>query len=484
MEIPYTVKPRPDTGLYNAKIGVWLFLASEVMLFGGLFSAYIFLRLAPEGPWPVHVLTVGWGFLNTLVLIFSSVTVLQAWLALKMRKFNLFRVWMSLTLLCACGFMVIKSIEYNDKFHHYGVLLHDGSNLEGHLVNDRYDVKFEGVTKVHLSTKPQESGLFGITFGTLASDAKFLKYLTAGEPTFKTASGEELTLNKGTIRRLIKEARANVDPATGKKAPLPSVALEAAAPLSFVIPAGKLFEYNKDKSTFRDGTVLEGHLVDDTMRLYADKLDLRRLIAKEAIDPHKVLEGLENADLWKVLGADWKAKFFAHAKHEIEAFHKAHESQKPMLNGDFVRHAFTMKLGLHEEEGKHATFEMDKTAGMMASSAEPGKTDDKHAAGGEHAGGAGHHDYPEVAIEKKDLAFYSNFTPKYGNYFAIYFTLTGLHGLHVLAGMIVMSHFLFFGKRIYDKDPEHLANRVEVGGLFWHFVDLIWIFLFPLLYLM
>ena len=78
MEIPYTVKARPDTGLWNAKIGIWLFLASEVMLFGGLFSAYIFLRLAPEGPWPVQVLTVGWGFLNTLILILSSVTVLQA----------------------------------------------------------------------------------------------------------------------------------------------------------------------------------------------------------------------------------------------------------------------------------------------------------------------------------------------------------------------------------------------------------------------
>jgi len=38
MQIPYTVEPRPETGLHNAKIGIWLFLASEVMLFGALFS--------------------------------------------------------------------------------------------------------------------------------------------------------------------------------------------------------------------------------------------------------------------------------------------------------------------------------------------------------------------------------------------------------------------------------------------------------------
>ena len=39
--IPYNVDERPDTGLYNAKLGIWLFLASEVMLFGALFSTYV-----------------------------------------------------------------------------------------------------------------------------------------------------------------------------------------------------------------------------------------------------------------------------------------------------------------------------------------------------------------------------------------------------------------------------------------------------------
>ena len=43
--IPYVYEPRPDTGLTNAKLGIWLFLASEVMLFGGLFSAFIILRI-------------------------------------------------------------------------------------------------------------------------------------------------------------------------------------------------------------------------------------------------------------------------------------------------------------------------------------------------------------------------------------------------------------------------------------------------------
>jgi cytochrome c oxidase subunit 3 len=75
MEIPYTVHARPDTGLYNAKVGIWLFLASEVMLFGALFSAYILLRVgAPEGYWPHGWLNVPIGTVNTLVLITSSIT--------------------------------------------------------------------------------------------------------------------------------------------------------------------------------------------------------------------------------------------------------------------------------------------------------------------------------------------------------------------------------------------------------------------------
>ena len=48
MEIPYTVSARPDTGLWNAKVGIWLFLASEVMLFGGFFPPTFFCGSMPR----------------------------------------------------------------------------------------------------------------------------------------------------------------------------------------------------------------------------------------------------------------------------------------------------------------------------------------------------------------------------------------------------------------------------------------------------
>jgi cytochrome c oxidase subunit 3 len=84
MEIPYTTEVRPDTGLTNPKLGIWLFLASEVMLFGSLFSAYALLRMGAE-TWPDQssILSVPLAALNTLILIGSSVTMVMAWASLK-----------------------------------------------------------------------------------------------------------------------------------------------------------------------------------------------------------------------------------------------------------------------------------------------------------------------------------------------------------------------------------------------------------------
>ena len=92
--------------------------------------------------------------------------------------------------------------------------------------------------------------------------------------------------------------------------------------------------------------------------------------------------------------------------------------------------------------------------------------------------------FPYLWVPRKDIRLESNLTPKWNNYYAIYFTITGLHGLHVIGGAIVLGYYLFFGRKMFDTNPEWLANRVEVGGLFWHFVDLVWIFAFPIFYLM
>lgn len=285
MEIPYTVKERPDTGLWNAKIGIWLFLASEVMLFGGLFSAYIFLRIgAAPGFWPTGLLNVPVGTMNTVVLIASSVTVVLAWAALKMRQFNRYRFYMLITVICGLLFLAVKLFyEYPQKFHHFGAY-----------------IKQESLPK-------------------------YEQYL-----------GNKHLASKGIAPRY----------------------------------------------------AITGILKNETETDY-----------EIALDP-------ANAD-----------------------------PENPVNDRPHFWHKSTT----------------DKVA----------------------------------KIAKSDVSWASAFTPKHNTYFAIYFTITALHGLHVLGGIVVFIYFLLpIGTKLYHQNPEHFANRVEVSGLFWHFVDLVWIFVFPIFYLL
>jgi cytochrome c oxidase subunit 3 len=120
VEIPYNIEERSDTGLFNAKLGIWLFLASEVMLFGALFSSYILIRTAAP-VWPR-----GWEFLNvklatanTFILIASSVTVVLAWANLRLGRLKWGRIFIGLTLICALAFLVNKGFEYSHEFEEH-----------------------------------------------------------------------------------------------------------------------------------------------------------------------------------------------------------------------------------------------------------------------------------------------------------------------------------------------------------------------------
>jgi cytochrome c oxidase subunit 3 len=256
MDIPYTVENRPDTGVYNAKLGIWLFLASEVMLFGALFSAYILLRVgAAPGMWPHGWLDVRFGAANTIILAISAITTLLAWAACKVRDFRKFRIFHGCTILLALTFLCIKSYEYHDKWIHYEIHLKDGRIADGHL------------------------------------------------------------------------------------------------------------EEQNDQEV-----VIHGRYVTDEKDLY----DLRA----------------------------------------------------------------------------QGNIKLDT-----------------------------------LTIERADIQKMENYAPKHNTFTAIYFTLTGLHALHILGGTTVIFYLWAFGGSMWRKDPERFTNRVEVSGLFWHFVDLVWIFLFPVLYL-
>jgi heme/copper-type cytochrome/quinol oxidase subunit 3 len=113
LDIPYNTTARPDTGVTNATLGIWLFLASEIMLFGSLFSAYALIRSGAE-QWPDQsaVLSVPLGAFNTALLVLSSFTFGRARAAVGSRKY------LGATILLGVLFLGIKAFEWNDKLAH------------------------------------------------------------------------------------------------------------------------------------------------------------------------------------------------------------------------------------------------------------------------------------------------------------------------------------------------------------------------------
>ena len=114
--IPHTVAPRRDTAINNVKLGMWLFLASEIMLFGALLAAYVMLRAGADH-WPrgAAYLDVPWAAVNTIILIGSSLAIARARASCARQRFGAFRRWMVATVLGGGTFLVIKGLEYASK---------------------------------------------------------------------------------------------------------------------------------------------------------------------------------------------------------------------------------------------------------------------------------------------------------------------------------------------------------------------------------
>jgi len=733
MEIPFVVNARKDTGLNNSKVGIWLFLASEVTLFGGLFSGYLFLRLYADYPWPERALPILPGLINTFILIGSSVTVVFAWAALKMREWRKFQVYMSITIACALGFMVLKAIEYNAKFHHQAVRLKGGGPvedygiLEGHLkkaelVADKFIVADDETTKKTIKENLKNKNKILIEGKVVEGEVqpgvlstKKIAGLLAAKSEIKAAN-EALTKAKEPLEALAEAAAKAVEAADGaeegtaeakaaasakealataeKNAEIAQENLEKAedayenllsdlghdklvsyvgdslkefngdaaafekeifgkekdedfgklgtemvsdlkAAVSspeyankLVFEADKLvvtlmrptheayiddileqakernfkFILSKDYALSRSGFPKEGEkliasagdalsvdLLDDledafldarahdsTIRTSYEKASWAWIRDEEKIDdpgydvidmqvwkdrreddkknqaPHlygapsevefeivrnsfapcvlilnpssipvsgadqvklrddTVVKGrmLESPMIMKVDAIDFNSTALRAEKEGIDpaaaietswiltepklkkiwdahqAWLKGHTKRladkernlKPTAN-DKYRVNWDQLLAYRDLDYDHAKIEK---AGEDKTLKRSGIFDLNGFAGANHKV----YDFPKVSIPRDKVGFESTFTPKWNTYYAIYFTITGLHGLHVIGGMIVLGYYLFFGRKMYDSNPDWLANRVEVGGLFWHFVDLVWIFLFPILYLM
>jgi cytochrome c oxidase subunit 3 len=124
---PHTAELGGDAS-ERAKLGIWTFLATEVLLFGGLFTAYTVFRIRYPAMFHTEYqkLDRALGALNTVVLITSSLSVAVGIAAIRQGKRGVLKLCLSLTLLLAAGFLGIKYIEWND---HFARGLYPGTNI-------------------------------------------------------------------------------------------------------------------------------------------------------------------------------------------------------------------------------------------------------------------------------------------------------------------------------------------------------------------
>lgn len=353
---------------HAAKLGMWLFLATEVLLFGGLFTMYAVLRANhPElFRYGSSFLDAGWGAINTLVLIVSSLTMaLAVWCAQRGHQRELI-IFLALTLLCAVDFLGVKYIEYRHKFHEHLVWgtgfyqLPDGVTIPQ--------------TYVPAALAPGDASAGALVYRTTCAACHGLR--GEGLPSFGRALDTSTLVRDGdddTLLRFLQAGRAADDPqnTTG-------IAM---------LPRG-----GNDSLTDQDLLDVAAHV--------------RTLLADDDEDAA--------ADV-------------------------------PMTVDELLASAGTVR--------------------SEPARGPPGFTMSA----------------PVEALETPDPRLDPQRPANAHLFFSLYFVMTGLHGLHVIIGMIVIVWLMVRAHRGHFSVAYN--TPVDLGGLYWHIVDVIWIFLFPLLYL-
>ena len=424
---------QPALPIPNGKVILWLFLSTEIMFFAGLIGTFIVLRYgAPDNTWPsphdVH-LKEYWGAINTFVLICSSVTIVLALEAAKSNKSQAAWRWWMLTFLLGCVFLGIKAWEYRSKFSH-GIY----PNTPRSLIYEKADVYYVAAVRQRLNEFVTPAGL---------ADAR----QSALEKQRATLVEEQETLNAGGAaesRERLNEISSSLREIDRELGPLKAGAEERTEHSTVATPLLNDLAVWTERTVANSENPIERQAAMDILAQAIYPLHRNHHRVETFIHEEENRRSRELAQL-----SEHRTQLATTERTLNEQVNSSGGSAAP----ETLSQLETTKKELGEVEARLQALRGRDATLHKAMEHEHGLNETHH--------------WLRLPI----------MIPSGNMWASTYFLLTGFHALHVIVGLIV------FACVVPLKLDRSRANLIENTGLYWHFVDLVWIFLFPLLYL-
>jgi len=438
----------------NSKLAMWLFLGTEIMFFTAFIGTYVVLRIGSAG-WPtdpeVTHIRIWAGGLNTFVLILSSYFVVVAHEAMGKQDFLKARRFLWMTFALACLFLGIKAYEYYGKFSH--------DIIPGHIPETNAAAMDKSVGEIEEVVEHRYLELLPGARNIV--DARSLvpfaiEQLQGGGEISAPAVVSKMNELDGGKRNRLRAAlrRLEEQEAAGKPLTPPPGFRDDFSDAEFQYLIGT---DAKNRAARKLVLALDDDEFDPAARAAAlttlQKLDTELQQLQTHVQRNISLESALDD---RIVGVEYKD---GEETKEVEGKRVSPPTADPIViettdgekvsiaKDDLMRESVVSEpppVTLHQVEEKLEELKTNEEYGSLLSSA---------------------HHYEPIP---------------YGNLFAsTYFLMTGFHALHVVVGMILFLVVLMQGNKL----NAGWSDFVENSGLYWHFVDLVWIFLFPLIYI-
>lgn len=428
---------QPALPIANGKCCLWLFLSTEIMFFAGLIGTYIVLRFgAPAGTWPlphdVHLLEPVGAF-NTFVLICSSVTVVLALEMAKANRTGAAKMFTLVTFVLGSLFLGIKAFEYNAKFAHgiYPARPHS-------RIYDKADINYVAAVRTRLASTISTLDKDRSDFETMPNDkerlAQEIKDLEQRQAELRK---ERSDADKERRQDIDKEIQGNDKSMARNAEQLSEINKRFPSLEATKAERGEQLKVCQDLQRYVVQWAERTAATDDQAR---DRQAAMELLAHFVYPIH----GLEPTAFLESQTKEMTAK---QAELKSALANAKDEAEKTQLADDLDRTEGWLRV-VQGEAG-----ESQKNSGPPLTKLKEGLNEEYH----------------WLALPIR--------IPSGNMWASTYFLLTGFHAIHVIVGLLLFAMML---ARKLDRSQ---AYFIENCGLYWHFVDLVWIFLFPLLYL-